>query len=288
MALTDLSRICGVTSQTSASVSLTKKGKNMTLRSEEPEILVPFPTPTQGPFEGQSHWGGPQGNWVTTRECCGGRGGRGRRKRGGSKRAKLYLVLESDFPLHCGCHYPPSTQHPVPTEPHRAAPASLPPSGFSLSAPPPLGPRPRTQPGSSSSGRVSAADPPARPPTRRRQGLPNQTAEGCRAGPGRASQAPPGPTCEAGGGSVCSPAGGQSHKQEEEAGRKQGSALPTSRRKQLERRAARNSQPSTRHRRRSGDIKQEDGAKDHRLHERPRHQRRSARAIVQGRAVERR
>lgn len=106
--------------------------------------------------------------------------------------------------------------------------------------------------------------------------------------PGRASQAPPGPTCEAGGGSVCSPAGGQSHKEEEEAGRQQGSALPTSRRKQLERRAARNSQPSTRHYRRSGDIKREDGAKDYRMHERPRHQRRSARAIVQGTAVERR
>lgn len=104
---------------------------------------------------------------------------------------------------------------------------------------------------------------------------------------GLASQAPPRPTCKAGGGSVCSPADRLNHGEEEEAGRKYGAALPTSGRKHPERKASRISQPSTRRRRRSGDIKQEDGAKDHRIHERPRHQRRSVQAIVQGTTVER-
>nr|KAF6343002.1 hypothetical protein mPipKuh1_010733 [Pipistrellus kuhlii] len=100
-----------------------------------------------------------------------------------------------------------------------------------------------------------------------------------RAGPPRLL---PGLPARRAGGSVRSPAGGQSHKEEEEAGRDQGSALPARGRKPLERGAAQNSQPSTRHYRRSGDIKREDGAKDYRMHERPRHQRTSARAIVQG------
>lgn len=57
--------------------------------------------------------------------------------------------------------------------------------------------------------------------------------------PGRASQAPPGPTCKADGGSVCSPATGRSYEEEEESERKRGSPLPTSGRKQPERRASR-------------------------------------------------
>lgn len=47
-----------VTSQTSASVSLPKKGKTMTLRSEKPEGLVPFAsTLLKGPFKGRSQRG---------------------------------------------------------------------------------------------------------------------------------------------------------------------------------------------------------------------------------------
>lgn len=103
-------------------------------------------------------------------------------------RTKLYRFLDSDLPPHWGCQHPPETPNPLPTAPHRTASAPLPPSGFSLSSPPPLRPRPRTLPGSSSSGRVSAADPPAHPPAPR-----SSQPRGGRM-PGRASQAPPGPT----------------------------------------------------------------------------------------------
>ena len=126
---------------------------------------------------------------------------------------------------------------------------------------------------------------PSRPPTRRRQGLLNPPAEGCRAGPPRLLPGLPARRAEA-------PSAAQrrdpaTDKKKRQEGSK-GSALPTSGRKQPKRGASRISQPSTRRRRRSGDIKQEDGAKDHRIHERPRHHRMSAQPIVQGDAVERR
>lgn len=124
---------------------------------------------------------------------------RGKRKGGGSMRAKLYPFQDSVFPPHWGCQHPPVTPKPLPTEPHRTASAPLPPSGFSFSSPPPLRPRPRTQPGSSSFGRVSAADPPARPPasakvfsTRRRKdagpGLPGSSRAYLKGGRGLDSQ----------------------------------------------------------------------------------------------------
>lgn len=218
---------------------------------------------------------GPQCNWVTTRECFGGRRGGG----GRSKRAKLYPFLESDFPLHWGV--PTPALDPT-SPPYRTTPGGLSISPLlpaSPSAPSRLSDRaPERSRVSSSSGRVSAADPPAHPPAPR-SSQPDDGRMPGRAGPPRLL---PGLPARRAGGSVRSPAGGQSHKEEEEAGRDQGSALPTRGRKPLERGAARNSQPSTRHYRRSGDIKREDGAKDYRMHERPRHQRTSARAIVQG------
>lgn len=126
---------------------------------------------------------------------------------------------------------------------------------------------------------------PTLPPTRRRQGLLNPPAEGCRAGPPRLL---PGlPARRAGAPSAAQRRDSTTDKKKRRV-RSKGSALPTDRRKQPERGASRISQPSTRRRRRSGDIKQEDGAKDHRIHERPRHHRKSTGTIVQGNAVERR
>lgn len=127
--------------------------------------------------------------------------------------------------------------------------------------------------------------PPTRPPTRRRQGLLNPPAEGCRTGPPRLL---PGlPARQAGAPSAAQRGDSATDRKKRQAGSK-GSALPTSGRKQPERGASQLSQPSTRRRHRSGDIKQEDGAKDHRIHERPRHHRKSAQAVVQGSPVERR
>lgn len=126
---------------------------------------------------------------------------------------------------------------------------------------------------------------PTRPPTRRRQGLLNPPAERCRAGPPRLL---PGlPARRAGAPSAAQRGDSATDWKKRQEGSK-GSALPTSGRKQPEREASRISQPSTRRRRRSGDIKQEDGAKDHRIHERLRHRRKSDQAIVRGSAVERR
>lgn len=54
----------GVTSQTSASVSLTKKRQehDTSLRGAGGPSSISYPySRTQGPFEGQSHWGGGRG-----------------------------------------------------------------------------------------------------------------------------------------------------------------------------------------------------------------------------------
>lgn len=138
----------------------------------------------KGPFKGWTQRGSSVQLSHDTQSIGGGEGVRG--KGGGLKRAKLHPFLESDFPHTLGVRHPPSTPHPLPTEPHREAPASLPLSGFSLSSPPPLRPRPRAQPRSSSSGRDSATEPPAHPPA------PRSSQPGGGRMPGPASQAPPG------------------------------------------------------------------------------------------------
>lgn len=128
------------------------------------------------------------------------------KKRRRVKARKALSVPGKQFPHTLGV--PTLAPDPTcpPTEPHRAAQASLRPSGFFLGSLSPLRPRPRTRPGSSSSGRVSAADPPSHPPA------PRSSQPGGGRMPGWASQAPPGPTCKAGGGSVCSPADGLNHR----------------------------------------------------------------------------
>lgn len=131
----------------------------------------------KGPFKGRSHWGSP----VQLGQDTGALGGWGR-KGGGAERALLHLFLESYFPPHWGCQCPPGTQQPLPTEPHRAA------QHLSLLPASPSAPR-RLSDRAPERSRVApplAASPqPTRPPTRRRQGLRNPTAEGCRARPPR-------------------------------------------------------------------------------------------------------
>lgn len=251
-----------------------KKARTWHFAQSNQGAMLHLPPPIQRSLQRPDSEGVPSAieSWLP--EPWGWEGGR---RNGGSKRVKLYLFQESDFPPRLGV--PTHAQDPTPP-PYRTAQSS---PSISPSVPRRLSDR--------APERKRVAPPPAvslrptRPPTRRRQGLLNPPAEGCRAGPPRLL---PGlPARRAGAPSAVQRGDSATDRKKRQAGSK-GSALPTSGRKQPERGASRLSQPSTRRRHRSGDIKQEDGAKDHRIHERPRHHRKSAQAVVQGSPVERR
>lgn len=167
-----------VTSHTLASVSLPKKRREHdTLLTEARGTGSICLHLLKGPLKGCSQRGSP----VQLSHDTGAFGGWGKK---GRVKARKGLSVPGKWlsPTPEGANARPRPS--IPSLPkHTGQPQHLSFLPASPSVPlPPLRPRPRTQPGSSSSDRVSAADPPA---TRRRQGLLTPAAEGCRTGPPR-------------------------------------------------------------------------------------------------------
>lgn len=165
-----------VTPPTSASVSLPKRGKNMTLRSEDPEGLVPFASTHSRVPSKDGLRGGPQFNWVT----AGSLEREGREEGQGVKSSTR--PWKAVFPTLGGAKTHPRSNIPsLPTHTRQPQHLSLLPASPSV----PRRLSDRAPERSPVAPPLAASPQRTRPPTRRRQGLLNPAAEGCRARPPR-------------------------------------------------------------------------------------------------------